>query len=94
MQWIGGPSKDLGESKASGGMVAIGSTGSNAMQTATSQAAQRVASEKGAAGGGGGDEPDSNEKVGETASGGGAGNTATPDTDSNEDQSGQKPGQK
>ena len=69
MGWIGGPSKDLGEKEGSNAMVAVGSSGSGALQNAMSQAAQREASRGGnmPSGETPEKEKDSNEEVGEKA---------------------------
>ncbi|KON48517.1 hypothetical protein AL013_02500 [Mariprofundus ferrooxydans] len=54
MQWIGGPSKDLGEKEGAGKFAAVGSTGANKLENAGSQGALRDANKKGKGGGGGG----------------------------------------
>jgi len=52
MQWIGGPSKDLGEKEGSSKFAAVGSTGSSKLESGGSNAALRDANKKG----GGGDD--------------------------------------
>jgi len=47
MQWIGGPSKDLGENSGGQKMVALGSTGSSRLEGAASQGALRQANSEG-----------------------------------------------
>jgi len=56
MQWIGGPSKDLGEKEGAGKFAAVGSTGSSRLEGAASQGALRQA-QGGKGKGGGGEEP-------------------------------------
>jgi len=71
MQWIGGPSKDLGEKEGSGKFAAVGSTGANKLENAGSQGALRDASK-----GKGGDETTDEklDKIIDTLDGGGSGN--------------------
>jgi len=54
MQWIGGPSKDLGEKEGSGKFAAVGSTGANKLESGGSNAALRGANKSPGKGGGGG----------------------------------------
>jgi len=71
MQWIGGPSKDLGEKEGSGKFAAVGSTGASKLESGGSNAALRGANKKG----GGGDETTDEklDKIIDTLDGGGGG---------------------
>jgi len=55
MQWIGGPSKDLGEKEGSGKFAAVGSTGANKLESGGSNAALRDANKGKGKGKGGGE---------------------------------------